>query len=300
MNIIITGGYGTLGCKVAKKLINLEHDVYIVDPQGSEDDLAPLEELFPAKTHGKFLCSHAGMIANKILGRVNKKVDVIIHLAETLNTEQHLDPNIISSNITDAAHVLYMCAATGIQCIYPTWQFKPPIQSSLLAMTLHEKSRLPSYYGIGNALIKTIELPFLIDFDTPGINLYSFPSKVYNSIMYGWPIVAKDYEYIEDVMFQWTTTDIAAREIVEAAISTKGRSTTSLPRQYTSLATQKEVIKSILDNMNVNGFVEIIRQKLEPIIIERSENGRAATSRIRKWIGDAINTTTDRDRGTSL
>lgn len=283
MNIIVTGGYGTLGLRVSKKLVEEGHDVFIIDPQGSNGAL-------PFENYGTFLCPRAGMLGPTIDNN-EMQIDRVIHLGETLATDLHREPSIITTNLTESAHVLHTCLMENIQCIYPTWQFKPPIQTSLLSMTLHEKTRLPSYYSVANAAIKVVELPILIDLYMPGRNLFSLLTRVYNHITLGWGLIVQDYEYMDEITLNWSTTSIAAKRIVNTTLDSKGRSAESLPSASTIRATQKEIIETFLDVMDAPG-VSLLRRKLDPVDIERcSHDGR-----IREWIADAINATADKQR----
>lgn len=282
MKIIITGGYGTLGTQVAKKLVEKDHDVFIADPQGT------LEEEMPFEHYGQFLSYRAGMIGPII--ESGEKFDRIIHLGETLTTDLHLDPSIVTSNIAESAHILYICAKKNIQCIYPTWQFKPPIHTSLLSMTLHNKSIMPTYYNIANTAIKVLELPMLISLFTPASNLFGIPVRVFNAITLGWVPTTQDYEYLDDITLNWSTIEFAASAIVNSTLESRGRKVECLPSAVTIRATQKEVVQTILDIMNVKE-ISIIRKKLDPIDIEvQSHHGR-----LREWLETEIKRATNQE-----
>jgi hypothetical protein len=288
MNIVITGGYGTLGIRVAKRLVEEDHNVYIADPQGlqglsSPDPFNPNKEL-PFENYGEFLCPYSFMVETSLLKGDYPKPDVVIHLAEDLNTTNIYDPISISTNINQSAEILYYCISNNIQCIYPMWIFKPPITSSILALSLHSKSMIPSFYKVANALIKTIELPIFIDLNIPASNLFSLLSKVYNWYAHGMGIIIREYEYFEDVSLTWTTTEIAANKIVELVKEPRGRSHTLLDPPYIEIYNQRKVIGTLLDILNMD-TVLMLQGKQNPIEINRYTDD---TRKIRQWISASI------------
>jgi hypothetical protein len=263
MRILITGGYGTLGTALAKELIDRgklresPHDLLIVDPQGDVSD-AVRAEIF--HTHGEYAGTHAGALAH-ILNQ-NGKVDVVVHLGEHLSVRDPIDPDVFIVNVAETAYVMKTCAQRNIHCIVGLWSHKPVIQNPLIA-SLHQKAQLIPFYNIGNAAIRGVQIPHLIDLSLPGSNLMSILSRVYNGVTGLQSPVIQEFENV-DMPTQWGHTPHVVRELADIIEGTRGRQIKTIDGDQ---ATVRQVVNTLLAIIGVSGHV-VIRPKSPPILFE--------------------------------
>lgn len=83
MNILITGGCGFIGSHLAGKLLNIGHEVYIIDDlsTGSIDNIKHL------RTNPKFRLNIDTITNETLLNSIVDKVDLIYHLAAAVGVE---------------------------------------------------------------------------------------------------------------------------------------------------------------------------------------------------------------------
>lgn len=116
-NILVTGGFGTIGLPLVNRLISEKHYVFVIDNFSNEKSLERFNEMnFRAKTTYTSL-----EFFNQIWADV--KFESIIHLAgysniDSVNTNYEQAFNDI---VLNTMHVINRCITTGSKLIYLEW-----------------------------------------------------------------------------------------------------------------------------------------------------------------------------------
>lgn len=181
--ILVVGGYGVLGFHLINYLRNnFDYDFGIVDNRETWDfidiiDSPPTTRLLGFDFKSAF---------------IQFKPDVVINLAEIVDPEPSLCEFSAHTNVTFATQVTFVCSASGVRCITPSWyEFTDnfTFEDNIWARTVVWRGKLYSAFNKGNSVNNTIYLPRIIS-PLYTENVYgNLVKRVYNSITFGKPLI---------------------------------------------------------------------------------------------------------------
>ena len=181
MLIFVIGGGGILGRHLGYHLACQHHEVYLfdIDTTDINRNIIPNDHIY------KMPSGRAFEILNSFT--INKRPQVIFHLAETATVDTITNIQAIHDNIGLTSDVLNVCARYNIRGIIGTWEPIDNIESSLLVHSLNQKSELIKYFHKGNVVVNEVRIPQIVHPGYPSIKYGALLNRLVYHIEYGEP-----------------------------------------------------------------------------------------------------------------